>query len=135
MTTIQRVWRIKDVLLNIMASRCLTCNYVAFPPKARCPKCGSEDVIRESLPREGEVLTYTVIQVPAKGFEEFAPLVIALIKLGDARILSEVVEVKPEEMRIGMKVVATVRRTAKTIDGGVPYVVKFRPLEEGETHK
>ncbi|MEM4486006.1 MAG: Zn-ribbon domain-containing OB-fold protein [Zestosphaera sp.] len=130
MTTIQRVWRIKDVLLNIIATKCLECGYVVYPPKARCPKCGSERVVRENLPREGEVLTYTIIQVPAKGFEEFAPLIIALIKLGDAKVLSEIVEVRPEEVRIGMKVVATVRRTAKTIDGGIPYVVKFRPIEE-----
>ena len=84
-----------------------------------------------NLPREGEVLSYTVVRAPAKGFEEFTPLIIALIRLGEARILSEVVEVNPEEMKVGMKVVATIRRTARTIDGGLPYVVKFKPLESG----
>jgi uncharacterized OB-fold protein len=94
----------------------------------RCPVCGSRELREESLPREGEVLSYTIIRVPAKGFEDFTPLIIALIKLGDAKVLAEVVDVKPEEVSVGMRVVATVRRTAQTIDGGVPYVIKFKPL-------
>ncbi|MEO3993955.1 MAG: Zn-ribbon domain-containing OB-fold protein [Desulfurococcaceae archaeon TW002] len=129
MTTLQRVWRLKNTILNLVASRCSVCGYVAYPPKMRCPACGSRDLKEEMLPREGEVLSYTVIQVPAKGFENFTPLIIALIKLGDAKILSELVDVKPEYVSIGMQVVATVRRSAETIDGGVPYVIKFKPLK------
>lgn len=129
MTTLQRIWRMKNILLNISASKCLRCGYTIYPPKMRCLRCGSGEVVYANLPREGEVLSYTVIRTPAKGFEEFAPLIIALIRLGEAKILSEVVEVNPEEMKVGMKVIATVRRTARTIDGGLPYVVKFKPLE------
>ena len=128
MTTIQRVWRLKNTLLNLLASRCSVCGHVTYPPKMRCPACGSRELREESLPREGEVLSYTIIRVPAKGFEDFTPLIIALIKLGDAKVLAEVVDVKPEEVSVGMRVVATVRRTAQTIDGGVPYVIKFKPL-------
>ncbi|MCC6033007.1 MAG: Zn-ribbon domain-containing OB-fold protein [Desulfurococcaceae archaeon] len=128
MTTIQRVWRLKNTLLNLLASRCSVCGHVTYPPKMRCPVCGSRELREESLPREGEVLSYTIIRVPAKGFEDFTPLIIALIKLGDAKVLAEVVDVKPEEVSVGMRVVATVRRTAQTIDGGVPYVIKFKPL-------
>jgi len=128
LTTIQRVWRLKNTLLNLLASRCSVCGHVTYPPKMRCPVCGSRELREESLPREGEVLSYTIIRVPAKGFEDFTPLIIALIKLGDAKVLAEVVDVKPEEVSVGMRVAATVRRTAQTIDGGVPYVIKFKPL-------
>jgi len=128
LTTIQRVWRLKNTLLNLLASRCSVCGHVTYPPKMRCPVCGSRELREESLPREGEVLSYTIIRVPAKGFEDFTPLIIALIKLGDAKVLAEVVDVKPEEVSVGMRVVATVRKTAQTIDGGVPYVIKFKPL-------
>ncbi len=129
MTTMQRVWRLKNTLLNLLASRCSACGHITYPPKMRCPVCGSGELKKESLPREGEVLSYTIIRVPAKGFEDFTPMIIALIKLGDAKVLAEVVDVKPEEVNIGMRVVATVRRTAQTIDGGVPYVIKFKPLK------
>lgn len=128
MTTIQRIWRLRNTLLKLTATRCLDCGYISFPPKAACPKCGSKNVIREELPREGEVLTYTVLNVPIKGFETYAPLIIAIIKLGDARVLAQLTDVKPNEAEMGMKVVATIRRTAPTLDGVVPYVIKFRPL-------
>ncbi len=129
MTTLQRIWRLKNTILNLVASRCLACGYVTYPPKMRCPVCGSRELREERLPREGEVLSYTIIRVPAKGFENFTPVIIALIKLGDAKVLSEVVDVKPEDVSIGMRVVATVRKSAETIDGGVPYVTKFKPLK------
>jgi len=128
MTTIQRIWRIKNILLRLISTRCLECGFIAYPPKASCPKCGSRKVVEEELPKVGEVLTYTVINVPLKGFEEFTPLIIGLIKLGDAKVLAELVDVKPEDVHIGMKVVATLRRSAKTLDGVIPYVLKFKPL-------
>lgn len=129
MTTLQRVWRLKNTILNLVASRCLACGHVTYPPKMRCPVCGSRELREERLPREGEVLSYTVIRVPAKGFENFTPIIVALIKLGDAKVLSEVVDVKPEDVSVGMRVVATVRKSAETIDGGVPYVIKFKPIK------
>ncbi len=86
--------------------------------------------MREELPKSGELLTYTVLNVPIKGFEAQAPLIVGLIKLGDARVLAQLTDVKPEEVKAGMRVVATVRRTAPTLDGVVPYVVKFRPVEK-----
>jgi len=128
MTTIQRIWRLRSTLLRLTATRCLDCGYVSFPPKAACPKCGSRNVVREELPKVGSVITYTVLNVPIKGFEEQAPLIVGLIKLGEARMLAQLTDVKPEDVKIGMKVAATVRRTATTLDGVVPYVVKFRPI-------
>ncbi len=133
MTTIQRIWRIKNTLLRLLSTRCLDCGFVAYPPKASCPKCGSRRLIKEELPKIGEVLSYTVINVPLRGFEEFTPLIICLIKLGEAKVLAELVDVKPGNVHIGMKVMATLRRSAKTLDGVIPYVVKFRPLSLGSS--
>jgi len=129
-TTIQRIWRLRSTLLHLRATRCLDCGYVSFPPKAACPKCGSRNIVREELPKEGKVLTYTVLNVPIKGFEDHTPLIVALIQLGDAKVLAQLTDVSPEDVRLGMKVVSTVRRTAPTLDGVVPYVVKFRPKEK-----
>ncbi len=132
MTTIQRIWRLRETLLKLTATRCLECGYVSFPPKASCPKCGSRNLVKERLPQEGKVLTYTVLNVPIKGFEDQAPLIIAIIQLGEAKLLSQLTDVKPDEVYEGMEVVSTVRRTAPTLDGVVPYVIKFKPKYKGE---
>ncbi len=133
MTTIQRIWRLRTTLLKLTATRCLDCGYVSFPPKAACPRCGSKNIVREELPKTGELLTYTVLNIPIKGFEDQAPLAVGIIKLGDARMLAQLTDVTPESIKTGMKVVATVRRTAPTLDGVVPYVVKFRPMINSRT--
>ncbi len=130
MTTIQRIWRLRDRLIRLSGTKCNNCGLVTYPPKAACPRCGSRDLVEIQLPREGEVLTYTVLNIPIKGFERHAPLMIAIIKLGDAKVLAQLTDVRPEDVHIGMKVKATIRRTAPTLDGVVPYVVKFKPVRE-----
>ena len=133
MTTIQRIWRLRNRLIRLSGTKCQDCGLVTYPPKAACPKCGSTNLIEIELPREGEVLTYTILNVPIKGFEQYAPLIIAIIRLGDAKVLAQLTDVKPEEVRVGMKVRATIRRTAPTLDGVVPYVVKFKPIRHEES--
>ncbi len=132
MTTIQRIWRLRNRLIRLSGTKCQDCGLVTYPPKAACPKCGSRNLIEIELPHEGEVLTYTVLNVPIKGFEQYAPLIIAIIKLGEAKVLAQLTDVKPEEVRVGMRVRATIRRTAPTLDGVVPYVVKFKPVRGEE---
>jgi len=132
MTTIQRIWRLRETLLKLTATRCLECGYVSFPPKASCPKCGSRNLVKERLPQSGRVVSYTVLNVPIKGFEEQAPLIIAIIQLGEAKILSQLTDVSPEDVYVGMEVESTIRRTAPTLDGVVPYVLKFKPKHKEE---
>ena len=127
MTTVQRIWRFKNRLIKLTASKCRKCGYVSYPPKKACPKCGSRDVSLVELPRKGKVLTYTVLNVPIKGFN--GPIIIALIKLGEATIMSEIIDVSPEDVNIGMEVEATIAPSARTLDGAIPYVVKFRPVK------
>jgi len=123
----QRIWRLKDIYLNLIATKCLDCGYVSYPPKAACPKCSSRKVERVKLNDVGKVVSYTVITVPIEGFEKLSPFIIALVDVGGAKILTQLTNVSADEVRIGMEVEATVRRTAETLDGYIPYVVKFRP--------
>jgi len=126
MTTIQRIWRFKDRLIKLMASKCNNCGFTAYPPKSACPRCGSKNLQMIELPRRGKVISYTILNVPIKGFE--APLIIALIKLNDAIVMSEIINADPNNIKIGMEVEATIAPSARTLDGAIPYVVKFKPI-------
>ncbi|MEM0361191.1 MAG: Zn-ribbon domain-containing OB-fold protein [Sulfolobales archaeon] len=123
----QRLWRLKDVLLDLVGIRCLDCGYTCYPPKAACPKCSSRNVEKTALGNSGRILSYTVVNVPIEGFENMSPLVIALIETSNGKVLTQLTNVKPEEVYIGMEVEATIRRSAMTLDGYVPYIVKFKP--------
>ncbi len=130
MTTIQRIWRFKERAIQPRATRCRKCGFVTYPPKAACPRCGSREVDNVVLPKKGRILTFTVLKVPLRGFESEVPLIIAMVELGGARMLTQIIDANPEEIRSGLEVEAVIDRGAKTLDGAIPYIIKFRPAKE-----
>jgi hypothetical protein len=127
MTTIQKIWRLRYKFFNLLATKCSECGFVSYPPKAACPKCGSRNIKEIKLPKKGKIISFTVIRVPIEGFKGSDPCILGIIDLGGARILAQLTDTEPEELKIGMKVEATIRKTAPTLDGVVPYVIKFKP--------
>ncbi|MCK4438533.1 OB-fold domain-containing protein, partial [Candidatus Bathyarchaeota archaeon] len=65
-------------------------------------------------------------------FEKYKPYVVALIELEDGmRLLSQVVDVDPEEVQKGMRVEAVFRRVKEDGKAGIiQYGYKFRPVVE-----
>lgn len=85
--------------------------------------------VRELLGKEGEVLSWTVVRTPPKGFEAIGPYVVALINMGDAHVVGMVVDVQIHKITFGTKVRAVVRRVSHPQeDEVVPYGIKFVPL-------
>ncbi len=130
MLTIQRVWRLQEKLIKLVGTECTECGYVCYPPKAACPRCGSREIREIHLPREGKVLTYTVLNVPVEGFESKVPLIIALVELGKARILTQLTDVEADEVYVGMPVEATIRKSPQIIEGATHYIIKFKPIKK-----
>ena len=79
---------------------CSACGYVSATPKAACVRCGSRNVTIVDLPTTGRVYSKSMIEV-APG-DQGSGYQIALIDLGDARILGRIT--KDENVDIGDKV-------------------------------
>ncbi len=89
-----------------MIHRCNTCRRFFHPPAPICPSCGSLDVGPEATSGRGTIATYTINQ-QAWTPELTAPYVVAIVELDDQpglRLLSNVVGLPPEQVRIGMQV-------------------------------
>lgn len=137
---IARFWRETPRRYNLGASRCTVCQSVYFPPRSVCPTCSAH---RQSLGKmealqlsgEGEVVTYTVVHEAAEGFEMQVPYVLAIVHTVEGPLLTgQVVNVSPEEVRIGLKVRATFRKLREEGPAGViHYGYKFAPKEEPGT--
>ncbi len=111
MFTVPRIRREVGPRYRLEASRCKSCGHISYPPRKVCPKCKSEEMEKVTLPDEGEILTYTVIRVPAKGFSQFAPLPVAIVELiNGVRLMLQVVDSKIEDLEIGKKVKIVFRR-------------------------
>ena len=75
-----RDWREYPQKYRYEAAKC-KCGYVAFPPRLVCPQCKSEQWTKEILPREGKILTYTVIRVAPPQFVDETPYAVGIIEL------------------------------------------------------
>lgn len=129
---IPRFWREIGSRYNLIGTKCGNCGKVDFPPRTVCPDCGRKSIGRMErlkLGGKGSVVTYTVIHEAPSQFEMQKPYVVAIIELEEGvRLTSQVIDVKPEDVKIGLKVQAAFRKLGQEGDAGViHYGYKFRP--------
>ena len=127
-------WRTRIPRYRLVGRECLDCGRRHYPPRPRCPHCGSPRLRDVELPRTGVVETYTVIYTVMEGFRDRAPHVIALVRLDDGtRVLAPLTDIDPKDARAGMRVEAVMRRIRVDGEHGlIAYGVSFRPvLAEG----
>ena len=103
------------------AARCTGCGKVFFPPRLVCPACRGREFETVTLPREGKVVTFTVVRVPPTGFTEQSPLPIALVELANGvRVMVQIADVAdPSTLEIGMPVRLEFRRINSDGEAGV----------------
>jgi len=72
MTFPARMWREFPQRYRLEAAQCEGCQKVLYPPRTSCPKCGGENFSTVVLPKNGKIVTYTIVRVPPAGFTEQA---------------------------------------------------------------
>ena len=116
-----RAWREYPQRYRLEAAKCSKCSKILYPPRLVCPECGGRDFTEETLPRDGTVVTYTVIRVPPAGFTEQTPLPLALVELTNGvRLMVQIGDVEdPETLEIGIPVRLEFRRISWDGEAGV----------------
>jgi len=96
---------------RLEAGKCTGCGKVHFPPRLICDACRCREFEDTTLPREGKILTWTVIYVPPPNFDLEAPYVVAIVELeGGVRLTCQVVDCGPEELAVDVPVELVFRR-------------------------
>ena len=113
---------------RLVAQRCQRCGRLRHPPRPMCPVCHARDFEIVDLAGSGVVYSYAILHHPQNPAFEY-PVLAALIHLDEGiRVLSNLVDVDPSEIKIGMPVTVDFRRTRH--DGAVP-VFKPKGLVDG----
>ncbi len=108
---------------KLLATKCNDCNKVFVPPRADCPYCMAD--LTESwveLPKECELHTFSVLHFAGPTFFKDLPFILGLAKWPgvDTYLMARIREVKPEDVKIGMKLVVRFaephRRTFTVLD-------------------
>ena len=112
---------------EVRLCRCTSCRTWLQPPLERCRRCAGA-VAWEPIAGTGTVYSFIVVRHQAvPGFA--IPYVVALVELDDQaglRLPTRLVDIEPDDVRIGMRV------RAEVIDhpGGEYGVPVFRPVGE-----
>jgi uncharacterized OB-fold protein len=102
---------------RLTACQCADCGTFRMPPTAYCPNCRSKAKAWPDLPGTGTVYSYVVCnRSPYPDLPDFTyvPVVVDLDGAPGARLVTNLVDVDPAEVKIGMKV-----------------AVEFNPIRDG----
>jgi uncharacterized OB-fold protein len=87
---------------------CESCSHFFHPPMPGCPHCGSMQVGWKEVSGNGTLFTYSIgyhaVHPALKGHPPYNVSVILLDDAGDVRLISNVVDVPPDQLEIGMPV-------------------------------
>ena len=130
MTTIPSNWRLQGQRYRMVGEVCDHCGAKLFPPRDVCPECSKPAATPYTFSGKGEVYSYSTIYQAPKGFEEFVPYTVALVRLDEGpMITAQLTDVEVSEVEIGMPVEMVTRRMQEDgEDGLIVYGYKFRPL-------
>jgi uncharacterized protein len=85
--------------------RCEACRRFVHPPTPRCPDCLSESLSPEPVSGRAVVESYTLnLQQWIPGSEPYLVAWVSIVEQPDVRLTTNLVEVEPEDVRIGMEV-------------------------------
>ena len=110
---------------RLVAQGCISCGRLRHPPRPLCPHCHSHDHELVELSGRGVVYSYALLHHPRNPLFDY-PVVAALVDLDEGvRLVTDLVDVEPGDVRIGLPVAVTFAPTAD--DMAVPV---FRPRED-----
>lgn len=83
-----------------------------------------------SLSQRGKLLVWTKIHTAPSGFEYQAPYIAGIVELESGKkVPSQIIDCNEEDLKPGLKVISTVRRSRKPQAADViEYGIKFKPL-------
>lgn len=84
---------------------------------------------RMKLTGRGKVVTYTIVHDAPKAFDMMKPYVLAIVETDEGvRLTSQIIDVEPGEVKIGMPVEGAFRKLGEEGEAGIiHYGYKFRP--------
>ncbi len=99
---------------KLLGSKCIKCSYIFATPRSHCMECGAKTEWYE-LPKQGEVHTFTTCYFGGEAFLKETPFTLILVEFEGVNtlFLSRLVGVKPENVKIGMKIKAQFLRNSK----------------------
>nr|WP_281363977.1 Zn-ribbon domain-containing OB-fold protein [Microbacterium immunditiarum] len=114
---------------RLLIETCTTCGHAYLYPRRMCPSCWSPEVQLVEVSGRGTVYTSAIVRMnDLSPFKDWVPYALAMVELEEGqRLMTNVVGIAPEEVRIGMPV----RFEPRDLADGIAAPV-FVPIPEGD---
>jgi uncharacterized OB-fold protein len=100
---------------RLVAQRCGACGKLRHPPRPMCPECHSLDAKIVDLAGTGTIYSYALLHHPRHPDFDY-PVIAVLVDLDEGvRMVSNLVDAEPQEVRVGMPVRVTFTPTAEDL--------------------
>lgn len=112
---------------RLLLQRCTACGHWQFFPRLFCVVCEQRELEWQQASGRGTVESFTVVHVPlSEAYAGDVPYPVALIRLEEGpRMMANLVECAPEDVRIGLPVEVTWERRTETV-----VIPQFRPAPQ-----
>lgn len=88
-----------------------------FWPRQCSVRTGKRNLRWQETSGKGEIYSFTVTHVPTAGFEDKVPYALGLVELDEGvRIIGNLVNIDPEDVKIGMRVRVAWEKLSEDID-------------------
>lgn len=126
-------WRRLKNRYNLVGKKCTSCSSLFFAPRMICAYCNPlRETVDFKFSGNGEVVSYSLVNVAPEEHSALAPYIVAIIKLREgAKLTAQIVDCNEKDVRIGMPVETVFRKITEDSTGLISYGFKFRPLLNG----
>jgi uncharacterized OB-fold protein len=126
--SIPRHWRLQNQRYGLVGEVCNECGAKLFPPRDVCPECTQPAYEPFQFSGNGHIYSHTTIFQAPRGYEEFVPYTVALVKLDEGPLVTaQLTDIDQDEVEIGMPVEMVTRKLREEgEDGLIVYGYKFR---------
>jgi uncharacterized OB-fold protein len=136
-----KAWRQRTERYRLVGHRCKSCGELWWPQRHGmvCGKCNSRDLEEYEFSHEGELCMHFAesenwMSPPLHGFEVYGDTrifaMVRLIKEGTYIGPTEIVDIRPEQARDGMKVKLALRKLRREQNGNWFYGYMWVPAED-----
>ena len=104
---------------RILATKCVKCGRIHFPPVVNCGACSSSEIEWIELGGEGKIVTFTEVYVKPASFANEPPYIVVIARLKEGvKALAWLTGVERKHVKVGMNVKLS---SKVTLEGRVAY--------------
>jgi uncharacterized OB-fold protein len=116
---------------RLQGCKCSKCGALFVTKRLICPECKGTDFEALELSGRGKVYTYSTIRVPLLPILKKEAYAVGIIELDEGvKAEGQIVNIDPDDVKIGMEVDTTIRRAREEYPGKVIYMYRFKPVRQ-----